>query len=96
MAALQDGTWPRVEVLVDKDRYIYDRDMPQMSYEIDEVRVGDCLKGMVVEASQKVLWVTLQNSKIVGCRQEPMELPEGEPLIRKREKRQFHKLGIES
>lgn len=92
---MQEGPWPKVEVVVDKDRYIYDREMPQMSYEIEEVQVGDCLKGMVVEASHKVLWVTLQNSKIVGCRQEPMELRNEEPLLRKREKREFQKLGIE-
>ena len=40
--------WPRVEVRIDKDRYIYDREMPQMSYEIEEVAAGQIMKGLVV------------------------------------------------
>lgn len=35
--------------IVDKDKYIYDRDMPHLSYEIEEVKPGDLLVGMIVE-----------------------------------------------
>ena len=51
--------WPDVEVCVDKDRYIYDRDMPQMAYEIEEVKRGDWVKGMIVDATSRSLQVTL-------------------------------------
>ena len=87
--------WPRVPVRIDKDRYIYDREMPQMSYEIEEVAPGQMFKGLVVEVRRSnEIVVSVQNSKIVGCKQEPIETHEDEPLIRRREKREFHKLGI--
>ncbi len=47
-----EGTrWPAVEVRCDKDRYIYDREMPQMAHEVEGVKRGDWLKGMVVDSS---------------------------------------------
>lgn len=93
--AIEGVSWPRVEVRIDKDRYIYDREMPQMSYEIEEVAAGQMMKGLVVEVRRSSeIVVTVQNSKIVGCKQEPIETREDEPLIKKREKREFHKLGI--
>jgi hypothetical protein len=94
--AIEVVKWPRAAVRIDKDRYLYDREMPQMSYEIEEVAGGQMIKGLVVEVrrSYEIVVVTVQNSKIVGCKQEPIEIREDEPLIKKREKREFHKLGI--
>lgn len=93
--AIGGVAWPRVAVRIDKDRYIYDREMPQMSYEIEEVAPGQIIKGLVVEVRRSnEIVVTVQNSKIVGCKQEPLEIGEDEPLIKRREKREFHKLGI--
>ena len=95
VSAIEGVPWPRVEVRIDKDRYIYDREMPQMSYEIEEVAAGQMIKGLVVEVRRSSeIVVTVQNSKIVGCKQEPIETREDEPLIKRREKREFHKLGI--
>ena len=94
--AIEVVKWPRAAVRIDKDRYLYDREMPQMSYEIEEVAGGQMIKGLVVEVrrSYEIVVVTVHNSKIVGCKQEPIEIREDEPLIKKREKREFHKLGI--
>ena len=47
--AIGGVAWPRVAVRIDKDRYIYDREIPQMSYEIEEVAHGQMMKGLVVE-----------------------------------------------
>ena len=41
-----------VEVIVDKDRYIYDKEMPGIAGEIQDVRMGDRVRGMVVEAKR--------------------------------------------
>ena len=38
-----------IECIIEKERYIYDRDMPHLSYEIDEVKIGDILNAMIVE-----------------------------------------------
>ena len=48
-----------ITCIIDKERYIYDRDMPHLSYEIEDVKVGDRLIGMVVESSEHTLLVTL-------------------------------------
>ena len=45
--------------VIDKERYIYDKDMPHLSYEIEDVRVGDRVVGMVVENDGKTLVLTL-------------------------------------
>ena len=39
---------PSIKCLIDKERYIYDRDMPHLSYEIDELKTGDYLTAMIV------------------------------------------------
>ena len=78
---------------MDKDRYIYDRDMPHLSYEVDDVKVGDHIIGMIVENAKGLLYLTLQNSKISGCIQQPLEVYDNE-LPGQRESRVFHRLGI--
>ena len=54
--------------IIDKDRYIYDRDMPHLSYEIDQVKQGDLIHAMVVDYIGSQLLLTIQNSKILGCK----------------------------
>lgn len=39
---------PRIRCFIDKERYIYDRDMPHLSYEIDDLKIGDYLTAMIV------------------------------------------------
>lgn len=84
---------PDIQCVVEKDRYIYDKDMPHLSYEVDEVKVGDIMKGMVVEFADGKLYLTLQNSKIQGCKMQPIEMKEMEDF-NMFERRVFHKLGI--
>ena len=38
-----------LKCVVEKERYIYDRDMPHLSFEIEDVKVGDSLIGLIVE-----------------------------------------------
>ena len=38
-----------LKFVVEKERYIYDRDMPHLSFEIEDVKVGDTLIGLIVE-----------------------------------------------
>ena len=83
-----------VEVIVDKDRYIYDKEMPGIAGEIQDVRMGDRVRGMVVEAKRWGLRVTLENSKIAGCRQEPLKIEDDDPTLKRREARVFYKLGL--
>ena len=66
--AMDDTAWPRMAVHIDKERYIYDREMPQISYEVDETAEGCLMKSMVVEVNKAEILATLQNSKIVGCK----------------------------
>lgn len=40
---------PRIRCFIDKERYIYDRDMPHLSYEIDDIKNGDLIIAMIVE-----------------------------------------------
>ena len=47
--------------------------MPHLSFEIDDVKVGDTLIGMIVDnrmdsIDNPRLVLTLQNSKIQGCK----------------------------
>lgn len=67
---------PRITCILDKDRYIYDRDMPHLSYEIEEVKVGSLVTAMVVDTSTDYakLFVTLQNSKLQGCKMQPLDI----------------------
>ena len=58
-----------------------------MSYEIEGATLGSHINAMVVELNSHFIEVTIQNSKILGCKQEPI-------LSEEREKREFHKLGI--
>jgi len=65
----------RISCVIDKERYIYDREMPHMSYEIEEVKEGDRVNAMIVENCLyskydfPSLKLTIQNSKIIGCKQ---------------------------
>jgi exosome complex RNA-binding protein Csl4 len=57
-----------LECIIDKDRYIYDRDMPHLSYDIDQVKQGDLVHALVVDYIGSKLLLTTQNSKILGCK----------------------------
>lgn len=58
---------------LEKPRYIYDKDMPHLSYEIDEVHKGDCIIALIVDnrldsTSNPRLVLSIQNSKILRCK----------------------------
>ncbi len=58
-----------IRCVIDKDRYLYDSAMPHLSYEIDEVKVGSLLLGIIVENlldnnKHSCIKLTLQNSKL--------------------------------
>ena len=65
---------PSIKCCIDKERYIYDRDMPHLSYEIDELKIGDYLTAMIVDNEGgdgdrgQQLKCSLQNSKILGSK----------------------------
>lgn len=40
---------PLIVGVFDKPRYIYDKEMPHLSYEIDDVQKGDCLIALIVD-----------------------------------------------
>jgi hypothetical protein len=63
---------PKITCIVDKDRYIYDKEMPHLSFEVDELNEGDLFTAMVVDFDREKLYLTLQNSKIQGCKMEPI------------------------
>lgn len=84
---------PRILCAIEKDRYIYDRDMPHLSYEVQGVKPGDRLAGMIVETRPGLLLLTLQNSKITNCKQHPLDLRDVEDP-KQRERKAFHKLGL--
>ena len=86
-------TNPRILCVIEKDRYLYDRDMPHLSYEVQGVKIGDRLAGMIVESRSGQLLLTLQNSKIIGCKQQPLDLRDVEDP-KQRERKVFHKLGL--
>jgi len=46
---------PSLKCSIDKERYIYDRDMPHLSYEIDDLKVGDYLQAMIVDVKGDIL-----------------------------------------
>lgn len=52
---------PSIECIVDKDRYIYDKDMPHLSFEVDDVREGSVMTALVADTSSDCskLYVTL-------------------------------------
>ena len=59
---------PKLPCVIDKDRYIYDKHMPHLQFDIEDVQVGDRLLGMIVDnrldKKDPCLVLTLQNSKI--------------------------------
>jgi hypothetical protein len=59
---------PFLKCVIDKERYIYDRDMPHLSFEIDGVKVGDHMQAMIVNVKNALISCTIQNSKILGCK----------------------------
>ncbi len=58
-----------VKMVIEKDRYIYDgREMMHVAYEVEEVRVGDRVRAVIVE-TKKIerdgeIACSLANSKI--------------------------------
>ena len=89
---------PKIFGLIDKTRYIYDKELPHISFEINELQVGDYLHALVVENRLDSnnfprLVLSLQNSKLQHSSQAILKDTQHE-LEFEREQRVFYKLGI--
>ena len=63
--------------IVEESKYVYDKDVPHLSYDIEVLEVNDRIDTLVVlnrldSKSNPRLVLSLKNSTIQGCKQTPI------------------------
>lgn len=62
---------PYVKVIIDKDRYLYDKDLPHFTFDSENLLIGDKVNILIIDdrkLREGIIYGSLANSKIQGCK----------------------------